>query len=65
MSTCPDQQEPRRDYYRDAPPSRMNSVAEQLIALVEEFEAELGKGNVPPAFAERLAQLRQSAERLK
>lgn len=60
MSTSPDQQEPKRDY-RDAPAS----VAEQLIALVAEFEAELSEGHVPPAFAERLAQLRRSAERLK
>ena len=65
MSTSPDQQEPRRVDYLDASASRTNSVAEQLIALVEAFEADLGEGNVPPAFAERLAQLRQSAERLK
>ena len=63
MSRSTDQQEPAHDH-RDAPASEMDAVAEQLVALVEEFEAALSEGHVPPAFAERLAQLRQTAERL-
>ena len=63
MSTSPDQQVPTPDY-RDAPASDIEAVAEQLVALVEEFEAALSEGHVPPAFAERLAQLRQSAKTL-
>jgi hypothetical protein len=63
MSMSPDQQEPTRDY-RDDPASDIETVAEQLVALVGEFEAALSEGHVPPAFAERLAQLRQTAERL-
>ena len=42
----------------------MEAIAEQLVALVEEFEAALSEGHVPPAFAERLTQFRQTAERL-
>jgi hypothetical protein len=42
----------------------MDAVAEQLVALVEEFEAALSEGHVAPAFAERLAQLRQTAKTL-
>jgi len=63
MSTVPDQREPTRDSPKSAA-SEMEVVAEQLIALVEEFEAALSEGHVPPAFSERLAQLRQTAERL-
>ena len=63
MSTSPDQQEPT-DQYWGAPASEMEAVAEQLVALVEEFEAALSEGQIPPAFAERVAQLRQTAERL-
>ena len=63
MSMSPDQQEPRRVSTESAA-SEMEAIAEQLVALVEEFEAALSEGHVPPAFAERLAQLRQTAERL-
>ncbi len=42
----------------------METVANQLVALVEEFEAALSQGHVPPAFTERLAQVRQTVERL-
>jgi hypothetical protein len=42
----------------------MEAVANQLVALVEEFEAALSEGHVPPDFRERLAQVRQTAERL-
>ena len=63
MSTSPDEQEPT-DQYWDAPASEMEAVAEQLVALAKEFEASLSEGHVPPAFAERLAQLRQTAKTL-
>ena len=63
MSMAPDPQEPPRDH-GDSTASGMEGVAEQLVALVEEFEAALSDGQVPPAFAERLARLRQAAERL-
>jgi hypothetical protein len=62
MSTSPDQQGPTHDY-RESPASKVEAVAEQLVALVEEFEAALSEGHVPPAFAKRLAELRQIAER--
>jgi hypothetical protein len=62
MIATPDQ-EPTRDF-RETQTSEMAAVAEQLLALVEEFEAALSDGHVPPAFSERLAQLRQTAERL-
>ena len=58
MSTSP--QEPTRGYW-DVPASDIEAVAEELVALVTEFEAALGEGHVPPEFAERLAQLRQTA----
>jgi len=41
----------------------MDAVAEQFLALVEEFEAALSDGHVSPAFTKRLSQLRQTAER--
>jgi len=63
MSTSPDHQEPTPHYW-DAPASEMEAVAEQLVALVEEFEAALSEGHVPPEFAKRLAQLRKTAERV-
>ena len=63
MSTSPDQQGPTHDY-RESPASKEEAVAEHLVALVEEFEAALSAGHVPAAFTERLARLRQTAERL-
>ncbi len=63
MSTSPRQQEPTREP-PEPPASEMEAVANQLVALVEEFEAALTEGHVPPAFAERLTELRQTAERL-
>ena len=42
----------------------IEALADKLIALVEEFEATISEGRVPPAFERRLAELRQSAERL-
>jgi hypothetical protein len=44
--------------------SKIDAVADEFVALIEEFEAALSKGHVPPEFAERLAHLRQDAERL-
>jgi hypothetical protein len=43
---------------------KIEAVADELIALLEEFERTLSEGHVPPEFAERLAELRQTAERL-
>ena len=63
MSTSPDEQESTR-HYGDASASEIEAVANDLVALVEEFEAGISGGHVPPAFAERLAELRQTAERL-
>ena len=63
MSITADQQEPTRQS-QEPPASDMEALARQLVALVEEFEAALSAGHVPPAFTERLAQLRQTAERL-
>ena len=60
MSTSP--QEPLR--FCDVPASDIEAVADQLVALVAEFEAALSEGYVPPEFLERLAQFRQTAERL-
>ena len=62
MSSARDGQTASR--LQDACASGIEVLADDLIALVEEFEAALGKGKVPPAFAERLGQLLQSAERL-
>ena len=63
MSATPDQQELSRDSWESAA-SDMEIVANQLVALVEEFEAALSEGHVPPAFTERLARVRQTVERL-
>jgi hypothetical protein len=48
----------------DASASEIEAVAHELVALVEEFEAGISDGRVPLAFAERLAGIRQAAERL-
>lgn len=42
----------------------IGAVANELLALVEEFEAEIGKGCVLPAIDEPLTQLRRTAEGL-
>ena len=63
MSAIPEQQAPTHDS-PEPPASEMEAVARQLVALVAEFEAALSEGHVPPAFAERIAQLRQTAEGL-
>jgi hypothetical protein len=44
--------------------SEIEAVAEDLIVLVEEFEFAMREGVVPREFAERLSELRQSAERI-
>jgi hypothetical protein len=62
MSIPAGQHEPIRKSEKP-PGSNIEAVATQLVALIEEFEAALSEGHVPPAFAERLAELRQAAER--
>ena len=62
MSMTADEQEPTRES-QEPSAGEMESVATQLVALVEEFEAALSEGHVPPEFAERLTKLRQAAER--
>jgi hypothetical protein len=42
----------------------LEAVADRLVALVEEFEGSFGEGYAPPAFAQRLARIRDEAERL-
>ena len=42
----------------------IEALAQDFIALVEEFETTISEGHVPPAFEERLAQLKRTAERL-
>ena len=63
MSTSPDEQESTH-HYGDAAASETEAVAKELLTLVDEFEAEISGAHVPPAFTERLAELRQIAERL-
>lgn len=62
MSLAPDRQAASR--LHDARASEIEVLADDLVALVEEFEAALSEAKVLPAFAERLAQLLQIAERL-
>lgn len=63
MSTSPDEQESTQHYW-DASTSDIEAVADDLVALMEEFEAEISEGHLPDVFAKRLARLRQTAERL-
>jgi hypothetical protein len=63
MSASPDEDGPEPECPGFLAPE-VAAVAEQLVALVEEFEEQLNEGHVPPAFAERLSQLRETAERL-
>ena len=63
MRTSPDKSNSGRPY-RNAGISEIEALADQLVALFEEFEVELSEGRVPSAFAERLTELRHSAERL-
>jgi hypothetical protein len=63
MSTSPDEQESTRRHW-DASASEIEAVAVQVVALVEEFEASISEGRIPPVFAKRLAELRQTAVRL-
>jgi len=50
--------------YQDVSGSQIEALAADTIALVEEFEAAIKRGHVPPAFEKRLIQLRQAAEQL-
>ena len=47
MSASPDEERPQPEY-PDSSVAGVEAVAEQLIALVEEFEAQLTEGHVPP-----------------
>jgi len=62
MSSAPDGQ--AATHHQDARAPEIEVLADNFVAFVDEFEAALSEGHVPPAFAERLAQLLQSAERL-
>ena len=61
MRSAPDGQ--AASYYQDARASEIEGLADDFFAFIEEFEAALGEGRVPPAFARRLAQLKLGAER--
>jgi hypothetical protein len=50
MSTSPGEHEPKR-HFGTASASEIEAVANDLVALVEEFEAGLSGGHIPPAFA--------------
>ena len=63
MSTSPIEPESTR-HFGDAWASEIEAVSNKLVALIEEFEEGISGSHVPPAFAERLAELRQTAERL-
>jgi hypothetical protein len=63
MSTSPDEGESTLRY-GDGSTSEIETVANELLALVDELEAGFSGGNLPPAFVERLAGLRETAERL-
>ena len=63
MSTSPKKQDSTR-HNGDASAYDIEVVANELLGLFDEFEAEISQGHVPPAFAERLAEIRQTAEGL-
>lgn len=62
MSSARDGQAASRD--RAVRSSEAKILAEDFIALIDEFEVALSQGRAPPVFAERLAQLIQFAQRL-
>jgi hypothetical protein len=62
MSSSPDQQGSRHD--GEVLATDIEALANEFIALFEEFEAEIFAGHVPRAFAERLAAFREAAERI-
>jgi hypothetical protein len=51
-------------HHQDPRASDIEVLADDFVAFIEEFEAALSEGRVPPAFVERLTQLLQTAERL-
>ena len=57
MSSSSNEQAPAHRH-QDIRTSEIEALADNLVALVEEFETTISEGRVPPAFAERLAQLR-------
>jgi hypothetical protein len=62
MSSAPDGQ--FSSHHQDARACEIEALADDFLAFTEEFEAALGENRVPPSFADRLAHLLQSAERL-
>jgi hypothetical protein len=63
VSTSPDEFKFALDD-RHGAATDIEAVAEDLLDLVDEFESAIRVGEAPPLFAERLARLRQTAERL-
>ncbi len=62
MSSAPDGQ--AAFLILDARASEIEALADSFLAFIEDVEAALCAGQVPPALAERLAQLLRRAERL-
>jgi len=62
VSSAPDGQSASR--HQDARAAEIEALAHDFVAFIEAFATALSEGHVPPAFAERLAQLRKSADRL-
>jgi hypothetical protein len=44
--------------------STIELLADELVTLLEEFEAAISQGDVPHAFAARLDRIRRDAEKL-
>ena len=44
----------------NATASEIETVAKELVSLAEEVEAGIGDGHIPPAFAERLSEIRRT-----
>jgi len=63
MSTSPNERDSTR-HNGDPSAYDIEAVANELLGLFDEFEAEISRGRVPRAFAERLAEIRQTAEGL-
>jgi len=63
MSTSPKEQDSTL-HDGDASAYGIERVANELLGLFDEFEAEISRGHVPRAFAERLTEIRQTAEGL-
>ena len=63
MSTTPGNWE--SGFPRPEPPARaIETIANDLFALIDELETTIRSGRVPAGFAKRLSRIRQAAERL-